>query len=330
MLTNSASNVVLAAPDNKQDPAAGLARFLAFIFPRENDQWITALRLGLGLELLIYVMVLRRQWDYFLAGAGAGLLGRQLPEAFLSTETSFVPTIGWLTRMAQKVGLSEQVVIETCWYLLLIASVFLLAGFLCRSSAIVAWLLHLAAAKSGGLLSYGVDNFMTIGLFYLMISPLPDSRALDARLWRFTPSNPQLLGFFRRLLQVHLCIAYFFGGLSKLLGSGWWNGSNIWRALIRPPFNILPGDLLVRWKYFLPALGISIWLLEFSYPALMSLRRTRLLCLVLVCGMHLVIALTMGMYLFGLIMIVLNVAAFAQLPWPREVRALDASPAQSA
>ena len=77
-----------------------------------------------------------------------------------------------------------------------------------------------------------------------MLSPLPDRYSLDRQLVKTQLKDPQLLGFWRRVLQVHLCFVYFFGGLAKLLGSGWWNGSNLWRSLIRPPFNLLSPDIL--------------------------------------------------------------------------------------
>jgi hypothetical protein len=107
-----------------------------------------------------------------------------------------------------------------------------------------------------------------------------------------------------------LCFVYFFGGLAKLLGSGWWNGSNLWRSLIRPPFNLLSPDILVRFKYALPVLGISICLIEIGYPVFIWIKKTRFLWLVCILAMHVAIGLTMGMYLFALVMIVLNLAAF--------------------
>ena len=143
----------------------------------------------------------------------------------------------------------------------------LLLGLFCRPAAIIAWFLHLCAAESGGLLAYGADNFMTMALFYLMLSPLPDRYSVDRRLVKTKVKDPRLLGFWRRVLQVHLCFVYFFGGLAKLLGSGWWNGSNLWRSLIRPPFNLLSPDILVRFKYPLPVLGISICLIEDRLPS---------------------------------------------------------------
>ena len=151
---------------------------------------------------------------------------------------------------------------------------------------------------------------MTVALFYLMLSPLPDPYSFDHRLLKTKAKDPQLLGFWRRVLQVHLCFVYFFGGLAKLLGSGWWNGSNLWRALIRPPFNLLSPDILVRFKYALPILGISICLIEIGYPIFIWFKKTRFFWLVCILGMHAAIGLMMGMYLFALVMIVLNLAAY--------------------
>jgi hypothetical protein len=151
---------------------------------------------------------------------------------------------------------------------------------------------------------------MTTGLFYLMLSPLPGRYSLDHRLLKVEPGNPQLLGFWRRVLQVHMCFVYFVGGLAKCLGSGWWDGSNLWRSLIRPPFNLISPDILVRFKYALPILGISICLIELGYPFFIWIRKTRFFWLVCIVVMHAAIGLAMGMYLFALVMIVLNLAAF--------------------
>jgi len=152
----------------------------------------------------------------------------------------------------------------------------------------------------------------------LMLSPLPDRYSLDRRLVKTKLMDPWLLGFWRRVLQVHLCFVYFFGGLAKFLGSGWWDGSNLWRSLIRPPFNLISPDILVRFKYALPVLGISICLIEVGYPVFIWIKKTRFFWLVCILAMHAAIGLTMGMYLFALVMIILNLAAFGvgiRVPW---------------
>jgi hypothetical protein len=285
-------------------------RLLEFLFPTEKDNWLAVLRVGLGFQVVFYSLSLRNDWNYLLSGTASGLVTRNLAEALLSLESRFVPRLGWLVALGAHVGLHEETVVSVAWICLLVAGWGLLVGLACRYSAVVAWFLHLCAAKSGGFVSYGVDNFITIGLFYLMLSPLPDRYALDWRLRELRPKNPQLLGFWRRVLQLHLCVIYFFSGLTKCLGSGWWDGSSVWRALIRPPFNVIDPEILVRWKSLFPVAGIFICLLEIGYPFFIGNGKTRMIWLICICGMHLGIGLMMGMYLFALIMIVLNLAAF--------------------
>jgi hypothetical protein len=280
-------------------------RLFGFLFPPSTDTRLTVLRIGLGLEVTLYSLSLRNDWSYLLSGTA-----RKLAEALLSLESHFVPRLGWFVALAAQLGVREERILFLAWLCLFASGCALLVGVGCRLSAIAAWLLHLCAAKSGGFVSYGMDNFMTIGLFYLMLSPLPDRLSLDWRLREVRPKNPQLLGFWRRVLQLHLCIIYFFSGLAKCLGVGWWDGSNVWRALIRPPFNIIDAEILVRWKYLFPVAGILICLLEFGYPFFIWHSKTRKIWLIGICAMHAGIGLTMGMYLFAFIMIVLNVAAF--------------------
>jgi hypothetical protein len=286
-------------------------RLTRFLRPTKSDNWLAVLRIGLGVQVFLYALSLRSDWNYLFAGTDGGLNGRALSDALLSTQSPLVPRLGWLVTLGSAVGLSEWVVLSLSWWFLLCAAAGLLAGFLSRSSAITAWFIHLCVAKSGGLVAYGVDNFMTIGLFYLMWSPLPDRWSIDWRRRGETQTkDPWLLGFFRRVLQVHLCIIYLTSGIAKCLGSDWWNGSNVWRALTRPPFDVLPAEILVHGKLFFPLAGALICLLEASYPFLVWNRRTRLPSLLAICLMHLMIGLAMGMYLFGLVMIVLNLAAF--------------------
>jgi hypothetical protein len=196
------------------------------------------------------------------------------------------------------------------WVALIFSSLCLLAGLYSRFAAVLTWLLHLSATKSGALVSYGADNFVTIALFYLVISPLPDRFALDCRFGTASTKDPRIIGFCRRALQLHLCLIYLFSGIAKALGSGWWNGSNLWRALTRPPFNLLSAETLIVWKSVFPVAGICVVLLEIGYAVFIWHRRFGKVWLACVCTMHALIALTMGMYLFALIMIVLNVAAF--------------------
>jgi hypothetical protein len=285
-------------------------RFMGFLFPPETDTWLAVLRIGLGLQVAVYVLFLRSDWHSLFASTGKGLVSRELGEAITSFDSPLIPKLGWLVALGRNINISEETVLSVAWACLLCAGCLLLLGLFCRPAAIIAWFLHLCAAESGGLFAYGADNFMTTGLFYLMLCPLPDRYALDQWLAKTTSQDPQLLGFWRRVLQVHMCFVYLTGGLAKCLGSGWWNGSNLWQSLTRPPFNLISSDIIVQFKYALPILGISICLIELGYPFFIWIKKTRLFWLICILAMHAAIGLAMGMYLFALIMIVLNLAAF--------------------
>lgn len=309
--------------DSHRGLLAALRPLVAFLFPPETDNWLAVLRSGLGLQVVVYALFLTRDWQYLFAGTGKGLLSRELGEAITSFDSPLVPKLGWLVAVGSKMGIGEEAVLSIAWACLVCMGVLLLLGLFCRQAAILAWFLHLCAAESGGLLAYGADNFMTMGLFYLMLAPLPDRYSLDQKLVKTKPKNPQLLGFWRRVLQLHLCFVYFFGGLGKCLGNGWWDGTNLWRALTRPPFNLIAPEILVRFKYLLPVLGISICLIEVGYVVFIWMKPTRLFWLICILAMHMAIGLAMGLYFFALVMIVLNVAAFGagtEVPFLRKHR----------
>lgn len=285
-------------------------RIEQFLFYRESDRWVSVLRIGLGFQVICVSLASRKDWTYLLSNAGSALISRDLTEAALNAESPFIPRLGWLIEVGNRFSVPESITLWFTWLVLMLAGCLLLVGLFSRIAAILAWFLYLCVVRSIGYSSYGVDNLTIIGLFYLMVAPLGDRMSLDSILWHRS-SNSDLLPFFRRILQIHLCLIYFFSGVSKLAGIGWWNGTSLWRALTVPPFQFVNPELLVRWKMFLPAAGLAICALELLYPIFIWLRPTRTFWLVSICAMHLMIGLTMGMFLFAFIMIVLNLAAFA-------------------
>jgi uncharacterized membrane protein YphA (DoxX/SURF4 family) len=285
-------------------------RLRNFLLTRQSSIWLTILRIGLGLQVLCYGLSLRGDWLELLGQENQGLIRRDLAEAILSARSPFIPRIGWIVDFGAHLGLSEATVLWAVWTVLMFAALLVVIGLFCRISSAVVWLLYLCTAKSAELLSYGVDNFTIIGLFYLTIAPLPDSMALDAR-WRGIPTrNPTLHGLHRRVLQFHMCIIYFFGGISKCAGRGWWNGVSLWRALTRAPFDTIPPEILIRASFILLVAGILVCVMEATYPIFIWPRKTRFLWFAGVLGMHVGIGLMMGMYLFASVMIVLNLATF--------------------
>jgi uncharacterized membrane protein YphA (DoxX/SURF4 family) len=281
-----------------------------FLFPPNSDTWLGILRIGIALQVIIYCLSIVADWNELFSLDHAGLIKRDLSEAILSAQSHYIPRLGWLVDFVTRFGVAEQTALTVLWWSLLCAAVLLLVGLFSRTAAIATLFLHLCVVKSTSGLTYGVDNFTSIGLFYIMIAPLPDRWTADCWLRNKPRKTARLQGFHRRILQLHLCLIYFFGGITKCAGTGWWDGTSIWRALIRPPFNSIPPETLIAWKNLFPVLSISVCLLETAYPLFIWLRKTRIAWLAAVITMHLAIGLAMGLYLFALVMITLNFAAF--------------------
>jgi hypothetical protein len=290
-----------------------------FLFEPQSSIWLTALRIGLGLQVLFYGFSLRGDWLELLSQENQGLIRRDLTEAMLSAESPLIPRVGWIVDIGAYLGLSEKTALWWVWAVLMLAALLVVAGLFCRAASIITWLLYVCTTKSAEVLSYGLDNFTIIGLFYLAIAPLPDAWSLDAQWRRIPVRNASLHGLHRRVLQLHMCIIYFFGGIAKCAGRGWWNGTSLWRALTRAPFDVVPPEVLIRAALFLPAIAILVCVMEATYPIFIWPEKTRLPWFVGILGMHVGIALLMGMNLFAGIMIVLNIAAFGPgfaFNWP--------------
>jgi len=300
--------------------AASLQRFL---FVTDSGRWLDILRLGLGLQVILFAWSLRPDWQSLFGQERGGQVSRLLIEAVLSGNSSLTPRLGWLINAVQFTGLSETAILWIIWSALFCSGGLLLVGLWPRFVSIASWLLYLATVKSGVLFSYGVDNFTITGLFYLMIAPVSRSPWLAGKKSNTSLRTRERLGFHRRILQLHLCIVYFFAGFSKCFASGWWNGDNIWGALTRPPFNVLTPEFLLHFESLFVLLGTFVCLVETGYPIFIWPRKTRGLWLLLIIVMHLGIGLTMGLYLFAWIMITLNLSAFGAELFPGEGWILD-------
>ncbi len=99
--------------------SASQRRLIDFFFPAESDSWLAILRIGLGLQVVLYALSLRDDWNYFLGGTGHGLISRNLGEAILSLESFLVPRLGWFVTLGTRVGLREETVLSVAWICLL-------------------------------------------------------------------------------------------------------------------------------------------------------------------------------------------------------------------
>src|SRR3954471_5143544 len=103
-----------------------LPRAREWLFFSTSDCWLSILRIGLAVQLLLYAFSIRGDWIYLLAGTGRGLASRDFAEALLSLESPLIPHLGWLVNAGKHLGLSEPTLLNLSWYGLIVASLFLL------------------------------------------------------------------------------------------------------------------------------------------------------------------------------------------------------------
>lgn len=198
-------------------------------------------------------------------------------------------------------------------------------GLFTRTAAVLAFVAAVSYASRvspGGF--FGLDKINCVLAFYLAVGPSGARYSLD-RLWRerrnkgdlaTTPSVSANLAV--RLIQVHLCIVYLYGGLGKVQGYSWWDGSAVWWSVASYEYRSLDMTWLARTvdlglfelnlMYVVHFLTHATVFLELFYGCLVWNRGLRPWVVLAAVGMHVFIALAMGMMTFGLVMIYANLA----------------------
>lgn len=300
------------------------AALRAFWLTPAAPDYAAFLRLMLGSLALLQVALL---WPHLLELYGNyGLVQWAVVE---ETNSAWAPSIGKLALLLADLGLSSATTVYLAFGAYAASLVGLLVGYRTRAFSIAAWLLHGVTLNSGYFSLYGVDTMMHVLFFYLMFCPAGGKWSLDAALGRSSsaPSVGARLGL--RLLQLHLCIIYLNTGLAKAAGEQWWNGEAIWRAVMQPQFNVLDFSWLAEHPVVPMVLGWSVLLVEAGYALFIWVPRLSRITLLATIAMHLGIALTMRLWLFSMVMIGFNLAAFgwaARAPARRRVEQAAAAP----
>lgn len=185
-------------------------------------------------------------------------------------------------------------------------------GLFTRIVSVLAFLITVAYVNRIPSAQFGLDQINVMLSMYLMIGPSGAAYSLD-RLWARSregrgvaalapPSVSANLAI--RLMQVHMCVIYFFAGVAKQQGETWWVGDALWGAIANLEYQSLDVTWLANWPMVLAILTHITVYWEMSFCVLVWPRLTRPLVLALAVPLHLGIAFCMGMVTFGLIMLV--------------------------
>jgi Vitamin K-dependent gamma-carboxylase len=162
---------------------------------------------------------------------------------------------------------------------------------------------------------FGLDQINIMLTLYLAIGSSGQVLSVDRWLiWRKNGKNAPILvptvavNLAQRLIQVHMAIIYLFAGLSKLQGPAWWNGEAMWRAFANLEYQSMDMTGLAWYPWMVNAFTHITIIWELSFCVLIWNRLARPLVLLGAVVTHIGIGACLGMWTFGLIMLIGNAA----------------------
>lgn len=201
--------------------------------------------------------------------------------------------------------------------LVLLVTAAFAAGCLTRMTAPLAWFFQLMLVHrlTGSL--FGLDQIVTYTAMYLALSPCGARFSLDAW-WRGRNRNrgssfllpdrgrSVAANIASRLLQIHLCVIYLFGGLAKARGESWWDGTAMWYSVGNLEYQSIDMTWIANWPMLFSTMTHFTLFWEIFYVALIWPKLTRPFMLAGAVAIHGGIATFLGMSTFGLMMIIAN------------------------
>lgn len=197
-------------------------------------------------------------------------------------------------------------------------------GLFTRVTSVLALAVTISYAYRTPTALFGLDQINAMLALYLCLGPCGATLSLDRliRRWRTRetpPVQPSVAANVSlRLIQLHMCVIYLFAGLAKMRGGAWSDGTAMWWALANLEYTSQSFDMtwLARHPVLLNVMTHTTVLWELSFCMLIWRPLLRPLVLAVGVVLHLGIGAFLGMWTFGLIMLV-GCAAF--LP-PQMVR----------
>ncbi|MBC8352415.1 MAG: HTTM domain-containing protein [Planctomycetes bacterium] len=203
----------------------------------------------------------------------------------------------------------------------LIIMAMLMVGLFSRVTSVLACLITISYCHRLEGALFGLDQVNAMLATYLMIGPSGAVYSVDRWLAKrkaggsLAPPVATTNGNIAiRLIQVHMCVIYLFGGISKMRGEMWWDGTAVWYAVSNLEYQSLDMTWLVRYPWVIATLSHVTVFWETFYCFLVWPRATRPIVLALAACVHGGIALFLGMITFGVAMIIGN-AAFLPSSW---------------
>ena len=201
------------------------------------------------------------------------------------------------------------------WTCFAIALLFCV-GLGTRITSILAYVITVSYSQRVPVANFGLDQILGLLCLYLAIGPSGAAFSLDSLLRQRRDISRRAASASRhdqprefktcrmalRLIQIHICVIYFWAGFAKLKGDSWWTGEAMWQVIANQEYQTI--DLTwMAWVPWLPYLIAHVtvaW--EVFFCVLIWNKTLRPWMLLIGTAMHFGIGAFLGMWTFGLIM----------------------------
>lgn len=205
----------------------------------------------------------------------------------------------FITGAIEKIGLQYEYSLAIVIAIYICSFLFILMNYYRLVFAIIVLIIHNALVASSYSFSYGADYMISFSLFINVLL------CIDSKY------NQIIYSFAIRLLQLQLCVIYFFSGVGKAMGNNWYTGDAIWYLVSTyTNVNILTAFIATTIPFLFQIISLSVVIFELFYPVLIYNKITKNVALLYIIITHVIIILIINLYTFGFVMIILNVIAF--------------------
>lgn len=254
-------------------------------------------KLILIVALLHIILIVPDSYSFY---SKYGMVDYNLNETYLYSN---VFTINTLSSQLEALGIRYNYAFFIVIAIYIISIIMTLLDISRFIFSILVLVFHCIITNSGYLFNYGADNMIS---FSLLLNIFFSCDKIFSK-----PTYDLIFSSAIRLVQLQLCVIYFFSGFGKILGFDWFDGNAIYLSLglymneasfstvasITPPFAF-------------KIMGWHILIIELLYPLLILFKRTKKIVILDIILMHILISLLIGLHFFAIIMILFNLIAF--------------------
>jgi hypothetical protein len=184
-------------------------------------------------------------------------------------------------------------------------------GYKTRATSVLALVVAISYAQRVPEALFGLDQVNVMLTLYLTLGGAGQALSVDrwlAARRRGRPAPPPVpsiaANLALRLINVHMCVIYLFAGISKLQGEAWWDGQAMWGAFANLEYQSTDMTWLARYPRLIELATHVCVLWEMTFCVLVWKPRWRPLVLAGAVALHFGIGACLGMWTFGLIMLI--------------------------